>query len=95
MEVEYVFKLFIAGQTTRSMRAIESISEIIDKKFSVSCVLTVVDILERPDLAETHNILATPTLVRELPLPQRRLIGDLVNSSTVLSALGLAHDEQA
>ena len=75
---EYVLKLYIAGQTPRSKRAIANLEDICDKEnLRDQFELAVIDVLERPQLAEDENILATPTLIKEHPPPLRRVVGDL------------------
>ena len=80
--------LYVTGDTTRSAEAIANLQEI-QKLFSGQCEITVVDVLEHPELAEREKILATPTLVKVAPPPLRRLIGDLSDKALVLSLLDL------
>ena len=87
MKVELT--LYITGQTIRSERAIGSLRHLCDTLLEDRCKLTIVDVLEDPDLAEQARILATPTLVKALPLPVQRIIGDLSDTERVLSSLGL------
>lgn len=56
--------------------------------------LSVVDVHRDPGLTEVHNVFATPTLIKELPLPKQRLVGDLSNTSVVLATLGIAASDQ-
>lgn len=79
--------LFIVSQTAYSERAIQYIHRICEKHMSGEYILTIIDVLERPDLAEEHRVFATPTLIRENPPPKRRLIGDLSDSDKVLDLL--------
>ena len=85
----YVLTLYIAGPSVRSERAVSNLREICDR-LPGQCELTIVDVLERPHLAERHRILATPTVIRELPLPRRRIIGDLSDVATVMLKLDLS-----
>ncbi len=85
----YVLKLYVTGQTPRSERAIANIRRICENELSNRSELVIVDILERPRVAEEEKIIATPTLIKELPLPLRRIIGDLSNSLEVLLGLDL------
>jgi len=80
--------LYVTGDTTRSAEAIANLQEI-QKLLSGQCEITVVDVLEHPELAEREKILATPTLVKVAPPPLRRLIGDLSDKALVLSLLDL------
>ncbi|MFZ5830608.1 MAG: circadian clock protein KaiC [Planctomycetota bacterium] len=83
-------RLFVAGQTERSRRAIQTLREICEERFRGEYELVVVDVLERPGQAEEERILATPAITKELPLPIRRVIGDLSDKQAVL--LGLEID---
>ncbi len=87
--MKYIIKLYITGQTPRSLRAIENLKRICDGDLGGEYDLDVIDVLERPQLAEDEKILATPMVVKELPLPIRRIIGDLSDSERVLLGLDL------
>jgi circadian clock protein KaiB len=89
----FLLKLFIAGRTTRTEQAINAIQDICLKDLGGQYELAVIDVLERPQLAENEKILATPTLVKELPPPLRRVVGDLSNKERVLIGLDLASSE--
>jgi circadian clock protein KaiB len=86
---KYRLKLYITGQTARAQHAIANLRRICDRQLAGQYELQVIDVLERPQLAEDEKILATPTVVKELPLPIRRIIGDLSNSDSVLLGLDL------
>ncbi|HRK95629.1 MAG TPA: circadian clock protein KaiB [Rhodospirillales bacterium] len=86
----FILKLYIAGRTPRTENAISSLKEICDRDLSGLYELAVIDVLERPQLAENEKILATPTLVKELPPPLRRVVGDLSDRDRVLVGLDLA-----
>lgn len=73
---EYRFILYIAGQTTRSQRAVANLRRICQDALAGQYYLRIIDVLEEPELAERQKILATPTLIKEAPLPVRWLIGD-------------------
>lgn len=79
--------LYVTGQTAKSMRAIDNLRRICDEELGGEYEMTVIDVLERPQLAEDEKILATPTLIKELPLPIRRIIGDLTDTEKVLIGL--------
>ncbi len=87
---QFVLKLYIAGRTPRTEQAISSLKEICERDLSSAYELAVIDVLERPQLAENEKILATPTLVKELPPPIRRVVGDLSDRERVLVGLDLA-----
>lgn len=85
----YVMKLYIAGMGLRSQRAIEEIRGICAEHLDGRCDLEVVDLYDVPEAARPAQIVAAPTLVRELPLPVRRLVGDLSDRARVLYQLDL------
>ena len=85
----YILRLYIAGQTPRSVAALANLKEICEEHLAGRYQLQVVDLLENPQLARGDQILAIPTLVRKLPLPMRRIIGDLSNTERVLVGLDL------
>lgn len=82
-------RLFIAGETSRSQEALANFRQIMERLPDRMIQLEVIDVLEQPERAEQESILATPTLVRGFPLPERRIIGDLRDSERVLRGLGL------
>jgi len=84
----YILKLYITGQTPNSIRAIDNLKEICEN-LQGDFEVRVIDILKDPQLAEDDKIIATPTLVKELPLPLRKIIGDLSNAEKVLLGLDL------
>jgi circadian clock protein KaiB len=86
---KYLLKLYIAGQTSRSQRAIVNLRQICEEILSGQYELVITDVLEHPQLAEDEKILATPTLVKESPPPVRRIIGDLSDKEKVMLALNL------
>lgn len=85
----YKLKLFVSGQTTRSRRAIENLRRICEDNLDCVYELVVIDVLEDPQRAEEEKIMATPTLVKELPPPMRRIIGDLSDRHSVLLGLDI------
>lgn len=85
----YLLKLYITGQTPRSRQAIANLKRICEGELAGQYDMVVIDVLERPQLAEDEKILATPTVVKELPTPIRRIIGDLSDSDQVLLGLDL------
>ena len=90
---KYLLKLFITGQSVRSSRTITNLRRICEKELGTDYELVIIDVLERPQVAEDEKILATPTLIKELPLPVRRIIGDLSDTKQVLLGLELLHQE--
>jgi circadian clock protein KaiB len=84
-----LLQLFITGLTSRSERAIANLRRICEEKLDGRYEMVIIDVLERPQLAEDERILVTPTLIKPLPLPSRRVIGDLSDMEKVLSELDL------
>lgn len=84
-----VLRLYIAGSSDRSIRAIQNAKEICDAHLTGAYELAVIDILEQPRLAIDDHILAVPTLIKKQPLPLRRFIGDLSDRDVVLVGLDL------
>ncbi len=85
----HILKLYIAGKTARASRAIANLHRICDKELPDQFKLEVIDVLEDPDRAEEDKILATPTLIKSLPPPLRRVIGDLSDTEKVLFGLDI------
>jgi len=85
----YVLRLYVAGQTPKSIAAIANLKKICEEHLAGRYKLQVVDLLENPKLARGDQILAIPTLVRKLPEPVRKIIGDLSNTERVLIGLDL------
>ena len=88
-EPRYVLRLYVAGLTPRSAAAIRNVKEICDEHLSERYDLEVVDLYDHPTLARGEQIIAAPTLIKQLPLPLRRLIGDMADSERVLVGLDL------
>lgn len=86
---KYQLRLFVTGLTPRSVRAIESIKALCEEHLTGRYELSIVDIYQQPELAIQEQILAAPTLIRRLPLPLRRLIGDMSRTDRVLVGLDL------
>lgn len=91
---QYKLRLYVTGGTALSVLAIDNLHSICDEEFGGMCEAEVIDVLERPELAANGNILATPTLVRLLPLPTRKIIGDLSDRQAVMTCLGLGSAKQ-
>jgi circadian clock protein KaiB len=85
----YIFRLYITGQTLRSAQAVANLQRICADWLGGQCEVTVIDVLEQPELAEQDRVLATPTLLKVAPPPARRVIGDLADTEKVLWGLGL------
>jgi circadian clock protein KaiB len=83
----YLLKLYVTGSSARSETAIRNLERICKDELHGCYELEVIDVAKRPDLAEKDRILATPTLVKQLPPPLRRVIGDLSDRDKVLLGL--------
>jgi len=82
-------RLYVAGQTPRSLTALANLKKICDERLAGKYHIEVIDLMKNPQLARGDQILAVPTLVRKLPVPLRKLIGDLSNTEKVLVGLDL------
>ena len=85
----YVLRLFVAGTTPGSTRAVAALRAICDENLGGRYQLEVVDVYQQPARARDEQILAVPTLVKQLPLPIRRILGDLTDRERVLTGLDL------
>jgi circadian clock protein KaiB len=88
----YVLKLYISGTSSKAHQAIANLQRICDEELQGRYELEIIDVLEHPELAESDRILATPTLIKRLPPPLRRVIGDLSDKHKVLLGLELRSD---
>jgi circadian clock protein KaiB len=86
---KYVLRLYVAGQSRKSMQAIRNLKNLIKEHFHESYDLEIIDIYQQPIFAKNGQIVAAPTLVKELPLPLRKFIGDLSNTECLLAGLDL------
>jgi circadian clock protein KaiB len=85
----YVLRLYVAGQTPKSIDAITNIKKICEEKLKGHYILDVIDLYQQPRLAQGEQIIALPTLIKKLPPPLRRIIGDMSNTERVLVGLDL------
>ena len=86
---KYVLRLYITGMTPRSTQAIENIRKICEAHLQGRYELEIIDIYQKASLSQGEQIIAAPTLIKKLPLPLRRLVGDLSNEERVLLGLDL------
>ena len=86
---KYVLRLFVAGATAQSRQALLRVRQLCESELKNNCKLDVIDIYQQPRLARTNQIVATPTLILEFPLPVRRFIGNLTNITGLFVALDL------
>ena len=89
----YTLRLYVAGQTKKSFQALTNLRRICDIYLQDRYTIEVIDLLKHPQLAKSHQILAIPTLVREIPEPLRKIIGDLSNLERVLMGLDLTAEK--
>jgi len=85
----YNLRLYVAGQTPKSIAAVYNLRRLCEKYLSGRYRLDVIDLMVDPNLAQRDQIIAIPTLVRYMPEPIKRVIGDLSNSKRVLTRLGI------
>jgi len=85
----YTLRLYVAGQTPKSITAFTNLKKICEEYLAGKYTIEVIDLLKNPQLASGDQILAIPTLVRKLPEPVRKIIGDLSNTERVLIGLDL------
>src|SRR5512145_2040218 len=90
---KYVLRLYIAGLTPKSREAIRTVTAICDEHLAGRYELEVVDIYQQPTLAKGEQIIAAPTLIKELPVPLRRFIGSMANKEKLLVGLDLRPKE--
>jgi len=86
---KWELKLYVAGQTAKSLQAFSNLKKICEEHLAGEYRIEVIDLLQNPQLAEGDQIFALPTLVRKLPEPVRKIIGDLSNTERVLVGLDL------
>ena len=86
---KYFLRLFVAGATARSRQAIMRVRQLCETDLKGGCTLDVIDIYQQPKLARANQIVATPTLIMELPKPARRFIGNLANITGLFVELDL------
>jgi circadian clock protein KaiB len=90
----YLLRLYIAGHSARSAAALANLQEVCEKNLVGRYRIEVINLLEQPELAKRDQIVAIPTLVRSLPQPLKRLIGNLANTERVLVGLEVDTEEQ-
>jgi len=88
-EEKYELRLYVAGKTTKSVAALQNLNRLCEEHLKGKYVIEVIDLLVRPQLAEGDQIFAIPTLVKKVPEPIRKIIGDLSNQEKVLVGLNI------
>lgn len=94
-EQRYVLRLYITGSTPRSKDAIRNLRRICDEDLNGRYDLEIIDVYQQPELAKKHQILAAPTLIKELPLPLRKLVGDMSDKEKVIAGLEIRTSKKA
>jgi len=94
-EETFDLRLYVAGQTPKAIRAFDNLRKICDEHLAGRYRIEVIDLLENPTLGQGDQILALPTLVRRLPTPIKKIIGDLSNTERVLVGLDLRERSEA
>ncbi|WP_373511963.1 circadian clock KaiB family protein [Persicitalea sp.] len=89
VEHQYVLRLFIAGASVNSRRAVANLREICDHYLKNKYSLEIVDVYQQKVIAEQEQLIALPLLVKRYPLPERRMVGDMSNTQKVLRGLGV------
>ena len=89
MEKKFILRLYVAGQTQKSITAFSNLKDICEKHLKGKYTIEVIDLKENPQLAKDDQILALPTLVKRLPPPVKKIIGDLSNTERVLVGLDI------
>jgi circadian clock protein KaiB len=89
---KYLMRLYVTGASARSTRAITNLRKLCDEYLPGRYDLKVVDVFQQPELAREGQIIAAPTLIRTLPLPLRRFIGDMSNTASLLKGLEIKAD---
>lgn len=87
--VEYILRLYVTGSSPRSLRAISNLRRLCDEYLPGAYDLKVIDIYKNPDAARDAQIIAAPTLIKRLPAPLRRFVGDLSNTQKLLIGLDI------
>ncbi len=87
----YVFRLYITGASPNSSRAIENLKAFCEKHLDNQYELQIIDVYQQPQIAKSVDIFALPLLIKQSPLPERRLIGDMSNSDKLLKSLNLPY----
>jgi len=92
--MKYSLQLFVTGRTQSSRRAIDTLNTLCAERLKDEHEIEIVDVLEFPQLAEQEKVMATPTLIKRLPTPSRRIIGDLSDHEKLLMGLDLPESKE-
>ncbi len=91
---KYVLRLYVTGMSPKSIKAIENIRKICEENLKGRYELEVIDIYQQPEYAKKEDIIAAPTLIKKLPLPLRKFIGDMSNKDKILMGLNVVYKEE-
>lgn len=89
---KWILRLYVAGQTPKCITAFANLKKICEEQLKGKYQIEVIDLLQNPQLSRDDQILAIPTLVKKLPVPVRKIIGDLSNTERVLVGLDIKHE---
>jgi circadian clock protein KaiB len=92
-DAKWVLRLYIAGQTPKSLTALQNLKKICEKRLAGGYKIEIIDLVKSPELAREHQIVAIPTLVRQLPSPLKKIIGDLSSETKVFRGLDLLPEQ--
>jgi circadian clock protein KaiB len=92
---KYILRLYVTGMTPKSIQAIENVRKICEEHLQGRCELEIIDIYQQPDYAKTEQLIAAPTLVKKLPLPLRKFIGDMSQNERILVGLDIIPKKKA
>lgn len=92
--INFVFRLYVAGEADPSRAAVARLRSLCESRISGHYELEVIDLTERPDLAEADGIVVVPTAIRRVPIPEHRVIGDLSDDVRTAAGLGFPDPEQ-
>ncbi len=90
----FVLRLYVSGLSTRSRRAIDNVQRLCEAHLPGRYELQIIDIYQQPELAKEQQLVAAPTLLKQLPLPLRKVVGDMHDASRVLVMLGVRPEEE-
>lgn len=93
-QLSFIFRLYITGASPNSSRAITNFKNICESYLKDQYELNIIDVYQQPQIARTVDIIALPLLVRKMPLPERRLIGEMSNKEKVVRSLGIFNSNQ-
>lgn len=92
---KYILRLYVTGSSTRSLRAVYNLKKICEENFPDDYELEVIDVYKHPEVAREEQIIAVPTLVKKLPAPLRKFVGDLSNTQRILVGLDIYERQEA